>query len=89
MCQGRCAGCGLTGPYRDIRSHTISCPEFAALVRFDPGAALEPAQEYARYVASGAQAEAKAESRAAQVADTDARRAAMAERFRTRDPLED
>lgn len=90
MCStGRCSGCGLTGPYRAIVAHTIKCPEFAALIRWDSGAALEPAQEHARYVESGGTASDKAAARKAQVADTDARRAAMAERFRTRDPLED
>jgi hypothetical protein len=86
MCQGRCAGCGKTGPDKAVAAHTVRCPQFAA--RFRAGTALDPRPEYARWKNEEADAE-KAAARQAQVGRTDDARAAMAERFRTRDPLED
>lgn len=86
MCQGRCPGCGLTGPHRAITEHAVSCAEVAALAaRHIPF--LDPAAEYERYQAEHADAD-KATARQEQVERTDAARAAMAERFRTKDPLE-
>jgi hypothetical protein len=49
---------------------------------------LDPKAEYDRWKAEEADAE-KIAARQAQVGRTDDARAAMAERFRTRDPLED
>lgn len=89
MCQGRCAGCGKRGPHRVIAAHTIGCPEFAALYRRSPVDALDPQTEWARWQASGEADAEKAAARQAQVGRTDDARGAMAERFRTRDPLED
>jgi len=86
MCQGRCAGCGQTGPDKVIAAHTVRCPQFAA--KFKTGGALDPKAEYIRWKAEDADAE-KAAARQAQVGRTDDARAAMAERFRTKDPLED
>lgn len=88
MCQGRCAGCGRTGPVKVIRSHTAGCKKFASLFRADPVRALDPEAEYARWKDEEADAEKHA-ARLAQVGRTDDARAAMAERFRTKDPLED
>lgn len=88
MIRGRCAGCGETGPNKVIRSHTVRCAKFAALVKSDAGAALEPAREYQRWLDSGQADAEKADARQAQVDRTDDAREAMAERFKTRDPLE-
>lgn len=88
MCQGRCAGCGKTGPAKVIRGHTTGCKKFASLFRADPARALDPEAEYARWKDEEAGTE-KTAARQAQVDRTDDARAAMAERFRTKDPLED
>lgn len=87
MCQGRCAGCGQTGPAKVIRAHAVRCKKFASLFRADPARALEPEPEYERWRAEDAGAEKDA-ARQSQVGRTDDARAAMAERFRTKDPLE-
>jgi hypothetical protein len=84
---GRCAGCGKVGRPDRIRAHCASCPEFAVLYQRDRASIGTVEEEYENWVVHHRDAE-KAIARDAQVADTDARRAAMAERFRTRDPLE-
>lgn len=86
--QGRCSGCGETGPDKAIATHTVSCEVFAALYRLSPEQALSPEAEYMRWREQDKAAEQTARV-AAKVSDTDARRAAMADRFRTRDILED
>lgn len=88
MCQGRCAGCGYVGPDGKVRDHQMGCPDFAELYRKDPAAIGTVQQEYAKWVAEGRPA-AKAAAHAQSVAETDARRAAMSERFKTRDVLDD
>jgi hypothetical protein len=85
---GRCAGCGETGPERAVAGHAVRCPEFAALHRLDPARALPPAAEHQRWLAEERPGQ-KAAQHDAKVADTESRRAQMAERFRTRDFLED
>jgi hypothetical protein len=88
MATGRCAGEGKTGPAREIAIHMITCPEFARLVQKNPERALPPEQEYARWRREDRDDEREG-ARSVKVADTDARRASMADRFRTRDILED
>lgn len=88
MSAGRCAGCQETGEVKAVRWHVISCLDWAALYQHDPLAALSPEEEQARWLREDKDGE-KLAHREATVADTDARRAAMASRFRTRDPLED
>lgn len=88
MSQGRCSGCGETGPEVAIVIHTVSCPDFAALYREHPDRALLPAREYQRWREQDKAGETAVRV-AAKISDTDARRAAMADRFRTRDILED
>lgn len=86
--QGRCAGDGQTGELKDIAWHVTTCPEWAALYRKDPLAALGPAEEYARWKAEEAAAE-HAEDLERRVADTVSRRERSVARFRRPDPLED
>jgi hypothetical protein len=64
------------------------CPEYVALFLSDPAKALDPEAEYVRWQNDDKAAE-RAVARQEQIDDTDARRAAMAGRFATRDPLED
>ncbi len=66
----------------------MSCPKFAAAYRSGPDSVLPPEAEYERYRQEGKPA-AKAAAHEQTVADTDTRRAAMADRFATRDFLED
>lgn len=88
--QGRCPGCGTTGPEAKITSHTAGCAKFARLYREDPDrAALSPADEYKRWREQDKDSETSARI-AGKVAATDAARAVTADRFRTpRDILED
>ena len=87
---GRCAGigCGYTGQPGRVRAHAVACSRFAELYRSDPAAALDPEEEYRRWQADGRGAE-RAARYDEQVADTDARRAAMASRYVTKDLMED
>lgn len=87
MCTGRCI-CGYTAQPGKVRDHQMSCPEFARVYQVQgPGAMRTAEQEYEHWVAEGRPA-ARAAAHEAVVADTDARRAAMASRFATRDILE-
>jgi hypothetical protein len=65
----------------------MDCPDFAELFRTNPGIST-PEQEYEDWVVAGRPA-AKAAAHARSVAETDVRRAAMSERFKTRNPLDD
>jgi len=87
--QGRCAGCGMTGPAKKVSSHITGCPDYAALFQAEPVRALEPRAEYARW-----EREDKACGRkdriSAAVQATLERRAVQAGRFaRLPDILED
>lgn len=86
--QGRCAGDGETGELKDIAWHVLSCPQWAALYRKDPAAALQPAEEYARWRAEEA-ADEHAADLAGRVADTVSQRQRSVSRFKVGDPLED
>lgn len=88
MCQGRCAGCGFIAGDGKVRDHQMNCPDFAALYRENPAAIGTVQQEYEKWVAAGRPA-AKAAAHARSVAETDARRGAMASRFATKDILDD
>lgn len=68
--------------------HVVACPDWASLYRKDPAAALEPAEEYDRWVREDQQREKQADLDR-RVADTLDRRASMLGRFRTVDILED
>jgi hypothetical protein len=86
--QGRCAGCGETGPLKAVVLHVLTCQDWARLYRDDPGRALMPAEEYARWYAEDRAGEKSADLQR-RVDDTVQRRAAMSARFTARDPLED
>jgi hypothetical protein len=88
MCQGRCAGCGYVATDVRVRAHQIDCPDFAEVFRASRGTIGTPEQEYENWVVAGRPA-AKAAAHAKSVAETDDRRAAMSERFKTRDILDD
>lgn len=88
MCQGRCAGCGYVDSDARVDAHQADCEGFALAYRKDPGSILPSKDEYKRWLAAGKPQE-RAEAHVASVADTDARRAAMADRFQTRDVLDD
>lgn len=88
MAQGRCAGCGVTGPHKVVTAHMMVCAEYVALFLSDSAKALDPEAEYTRWQNDDKAGE-RAVARQEQIADTDARRAAMAGRFATKDPLED
>lgn len=77
-----------TGPLRDLIVHVVGCPDWAALYRKDPAAALEPAEEYDRWAREDQRREKQADLDR-RVADTLDRRASMLQRFRTADILED
>ena len=48
--RGRCAGCGRTGPHKAVLVHVLQpCPDWVALYRRDPAAALDPGTEYERW----------------------------------------
>lgn len=87
MATGRCVGCGETGPERQVRQHCLKCPDWARVYWDNPSLALDPVSEYLRWAAEDKPGERAAELEA-KVADTDARRAALADRYRTRDILE-
>lgn len=63
----------------------MDCPEWLALFRDSPEDALAPSQEYERWAGAGKDTAGRKD---AAVADTTARREAMAERFTTRDILD-
>lgn len=77
--QGRCSGCGKIGPEREIIDHAVGCPHLAALPL---DKVHNPAMDYQLWVERGRKAEQHAR-RDAVIADTDARREAMAARFST------
>jgi hypothetical protein len=88
MGQGRCAGCGETGPETEVTVHTVSCPDYARLYRDHPERALLPAAEQARWLEQDKTAETASRVAAKTAAGND-QRSAMADRFRTRDLLEE
>jgi hypothetical protein len=88
MCQGRCAGCGYVGSDARVVVHQASCEGFAEAYRKDPSAILSVQEEYKKWRAEGRRQE-RAQAHADSVAATDGRRAAMADRFTTRDLLDD
>jgi hypothetical protein len=79
---GRCAGCGSTGPDKNLRAHVRSCSDFAELYRRDPALAMDPVPEYQRWQRDSRPAERVA-GRHAAIDDEEARRAAMHRRFAT------
>lgn len=87
-CRGRCAGCGRTGPAREVTAHLPQCAQWAALYLEDPARALGPEEELERW-----QREDKAVEHAVLVATlrgaSESRRAAQAARFTLADPLEE
>lgn len=88
MCQGRCAGCGYVDSDSKVDAHQPDCEGFALAYQKDPASILPSRAEYKRWLEAG-KPEEKAQAHAASVAGTDARRAAMADRFQTRDVLDD
>jgi hypothetical protein len=66
----------------------LSCPDWAALYRSKPEAALGPAEEYARWCREERAGEHQ-EDLQRRIADTQGQRAASVARFKVRDPLED
>ena len=86
--QGRCAGCQETGELKAVNWHVLFCPQWAALARKDPSAALPPGEEYVRWRANEAAAEHAADL-AGRVADTVTQRRRSIDRFKVADPLED
>lgn len=84
--RGRCV-CGFTGSACTVRRHQLDCPEFAAAYQAGQEG-TEPVQAYEQW-AQGGRKESRDAAHAVTVADTDRRREAMAERFATRDILED
>jgi hypothetical protein len=86
MCQGRCV-CGYSGSHARVQAHQLQCAAFAAAYRADPAAVGTVQEEHERYQREGRRAE-RADAHEKSVAETDARRAAMARRFATVDLLE-
>lgn len=86
--QGRCAGCEgpqANGPLREVIAHIVSCDGFALLYQRGERP-LEPAQEYARWLAEDRDAE-HARDLARRVDDTVRRRDLSADRFAADDLL--
>jgi len=88
MSRGKCAGCDYVGPDGKARDHIMSCPGFAEAYRERGQSIGTVEQVYEEWVREG-RPRARAEAHARSVAVTDARRSAMADRFRTKDILED
>jgi hypothetical protein len=88
--QGKCAGCPAPkgiGPVREVIAHIVSCDGFARL--YQQGLRpLEPAQEYARWLAQDRDRE-HAEDLRGRVDDTVRRRDLSADRFAGDDLLGD
>lgn len=84
---GRCL-CGYFGPLAQVEVHQVACPVFASAYQDDPDGVPSPAAELERWLVRDKSAE-KAAAHAAAVADTDARRGAMASRFATVDILDE
>lgn len=82
LSQGRCEGCGATGPARKIAAHTLSCSDFARVYQQarQSGLDLSPEASLARWAQEG-----KGQQREARIArsvqDVTDRRAADADRF--------
>ena len=87
MCTGRCP-CGYTAHTADVQVHQVDCAVAARLYRACPDAVLGVEAEYERWLEQDRKSE-RAAAHAVSVAETDARREAMASRFATRDILED
>lgn len=83
MMPGRCAGCGETSKdVPAVREHVRYCPGYQRLHAEHPERALEPEQEFARYVREQ-RADDRAGRREAVIAEADRRRAEQASRWRT------
>lgn len=83
MSPGRCSGCGEQNKScRPIRAHVRTCPRYTALLREAPEKALEPEEEYRRWVAEDRPAE-RTERREQLGATTDAKLAQQRARFDT------
>lgn len=92
MSAGRCAGCGKSSSScKAIEKHVMTCPEFIALYKADPAAALDPEQEYVRYRDETDHDAVRAENRdarlSARIAEVDVQRDKQEARWRKRDPL--
>lgn len=86
--QGRCAGCGETGPLKPVDRHTGQCDAWAAAWRADPGGTLDAGPEYARW-AAGEKGSERAADLTRRVDDTVRRRTESEDRFRRDDILGD
>lgn len=82
MPTGRCAGCGETGKNSSIIEHTRYCPEFIALYRRNPEAALAPEAEFTRWNTEQ-RADDRAARREAAIDEAGRRRAEQAARWET------
>lgn len=83
MSAGRCSGCGKNDKScKVVRQHIRTCPKYAELLRTAPGKALEPEEEYRRWVAEDRPAE-RTERREELGATTDAKLAQQRARFAT------
>lgn len=72
-----------------MSAHVADCPDWAAAYAADPARDMDPAVEYARWVAEDQRVERVARRDAA-IAVNDQRRTAQQGRFaRLKDPLED
>lgn len=91
---GRCAGCGLTGSSKKVSAHVLTCPDFLALYRSEPGRALDPEAEHQRHRLENDTSEARAQRRdlklRARFAEMERRQALSTDRWRQpKDLLED
>jgi hypothetical protein len=86
--QGRCAGCGKTGPLKPMDAHIARCDDWAAAYRSDPPGTPDAGPEYAQWSAGGRDDERAADLRR-RVDDTVRRREESEDRFRRDDILGD
>ncbi len=63
MALGRCAGCGITAPSRQVKIHVLGCVEYLALHRTTPERCLDPEADYLRHKQETDTPEARARRR--------------------------
>jgi hypothetical protein len=89
MAKGRCAGCGEMGTVKAVTEHILApCPKWLELFNTNHYRALDPGAEYRRWFKEERVVE-KEQAREDKVTATNAAREAMADRFATRNILED
>lgn len=87
MAAGRCAGCGRIDSANKVSSHVLACKAYIDLFEREPGSALTPEAELARFRREDDTPEARAVARGLRLeerfAEINAAQAASASRWAT------